>query len=55
MGFFSYSRSQLPIISNYIENQKTHHQKRTFKEEYIEFLDKYEIPYEEQFLFQFYV
>jgi len=53
-GVFSYSRSQLPIISDYIENQKTHHQKRTFKEEYLEFLDKYEIPYEEQFLFQFY-
>ena len=53
-GVFSYSRSQLPIISNYIENQKIHHQKRTFKEEYLEFLDKYEIPFDEQFLFQFY-
>jgi REP element-mobilizing transposase RayT len=53
-GVFSYSRSHLPIISNYIENQKTHHQKRTFKEEYLEFLEKYEVPYEEQFLFQFY-
>jgi putative transposase len=53
-GVFSYSRSHLPIISNFIENQKTHHQKRTFKEEYLEFLEKYEIPYEEQFLFQFY-
>ena len=53
-GVFSYSRSQLPIISNYIENQKIHHQKRTFKEEYLEFLDKYEVPFDEQFLFQFY-
>jgi putative transposase len=53
-GVFSYSRSHLPIISNYIENQKTHHRKRTFKEEYLEFLEKYGIPYEEQFLFQFY-
>jgi putative transposase len=53
-GVFSYSRSHLPVISNYIENQKTHHQKRTFKEEYLEFLEKYGIPFEEQFLFQFY-
>ena len=53
-GVFSYSRSHLPIISNYIENQKNHHQKKTFKEEYLEFLEKYEIPFDEQFLFQFY-
>jgi REP element-mobilizing transposase RayT len=53
-GVFSYSRSQLPVISNYIENQKNHHEKRTFKEEYLEFLKKFEVPYDEQFLFQFY-
>jgi len=53
-GVFSYSRSQLPIIYNYIENQKTHHQKRTFKDEYIEFLDKFEIPFDERYLFEFY-
>jgi len=53
-GVFSYSRSQLPMISDYIENQKNHHQKRTFKEEYLEFLRRFEVPYEEPFLFQFY-
>jgi len=53
-GVFSYSRSQLPAISNYIENQKNHHEKRTFKEEYLEFLEKFEVTYDEQFLFQFY-
>ena len=53
-GVFSYSRSQIPIISNYIDNQKHHHQKRGFKDEYLELLQKFEIPFEEKFLFSFY-
>jgi putative transposase len=53
-GVFSCSRSQLPVVSNYTNNQKIHHQKRTFRDEYLEFLEKYGIAYEEQFLFQFY-
>jgi putative transposase len=53
-GVFSYSRSHLSLISDYIENQKNHHHKRSFKEEYLEFLDKFEVPFEEKYLFQFY-
>ena len=53
-GAFSYSRSQLPRIYDYIENQKAHHQKRTFRMEYFEFLEKFEVPYEEKYLFEFY-
>jgi putative transposase len=53
-GVFSYSRSHLSMIYEYIENQKEHHRGRNFKEEYLEFLRKFEIPFEEKFLFRFY-
>jgi hypothetical protein len=51
-GAFSYSRSHLPEIIKYIENQELHHHKKSFLEEYREFLDKFEIPYEERYLFK---
>jgi hypothetical protein len=41
-------------VVNYILNQPAHHQKKSFKQEYIEFLDKYEIEYEDKYLFEFY-
>ena len=37
---------------NYILNQKKHHKKQTFKEEYIDFLKKFEIEYNEKYLFE---
>ncbi len=52
-GAFSYSHSHLSNVSNYIMNQKEHHHKTTFKEEYIELLKKFEIEYEEKYLFEF--
>jgi hypothetical protein len=39
---------------NYIKNQELHHKKQTFKEEYITFLTKSEIEFEEQYLFEFF-
>lgn len=51
-GAFSYSRSQLNTVINYILNQKEHHKKKTFKEEYLEFLQKFTIEYNEQYLFE---
>lgn len=51
-GAFSYSKSQLPSVINYIQNQEAHHQKKTFIEEYKEFLRKFDIPYEEQYIFK---
>jgi REP element-mobilizing transposase RayT len=51
-GAFSYSRSQLDDVINYIENQKEHHRKKTFKEEYIDFLKKFKIEYDEKYLFE---
>ena len=50
-GAFSYSHSHINDVYNYILNQEEHHKKKTFKEEYLEFLNKFEIPYEERYLF----
>lgn len=50
-GAFSYARSQVSIVCNYIENQEMHHQKKTFLEEYKEFLEKFEVEYDEKYLF----
>lgn len=51
-GAFSYSKGHVGNVYQYIMNQETHHAKTSFKEEYINFLDTYEIPYEERFLFE---
>ncbi len=50
-GAFTYSQSQLSNVVQYIFNQPKHHRKRSFKEEYIGFLNKFCIDYEERFLF----
>ena len=51
-GAFSYSKSQLDLVVKYILNQAEHHKKRTFREEYLDFLQKFEIEYDEKFLFE---
>ena len=50
-GAFSYSHSQIDNVVKYIMNQKEHHKKLTFKEEYIDFLKKFEIEHDEKYLF----
>lgn len=50
-GAFSYSQSQIESVYNYILNQEEHHKKLTFREEYIDFLKKFDIPFEERYLF----
>ena len=52
-GAFSYSHSQLHAVYQYILNQEAHHQKQTFREEYLDFLQKFEVPHEERYLFDF--
>ena len=49
-GAFSYSHSHLTNVINYIMNQKEHHKKKSFKEEYLGLLDKFEIKFEEKYL-----
>ena len=51
-GAFSYSHSALDNVIAYIQNQKEHHRKKTFKEEYIDFLKKFEVEYDEEYLFK---
>ncbi len=53
-GAFSYGRSQLDIIYNYVLNQELHHRKKTFKEEYLLFLEKFGIEYDKRYLFDFF-
>ena len=50
-GSFSYSHSQIEQVYNYILNQEEHHRQKTFKEEYLEFLKKFDVDYDERYLF----
>jgi REP element-mobilizing transposase RayT len=50
-GAFSYSQSHIGNLYNYIFNQEHHHRHRSFKQEYIGFLEKFEINYDSRFLF----
>ena len=50
-GAFSYSHLQLDSVIAYIMNQKAHHQKKTFKEEYLEMLTKFNIEFKNEYLF----
>ena len=50
-GAFTYSQSQLSSVHRYIKNQQKHHQQMNFKEEYIKLLDKFQVEYDERFLF----
>jgi len=53
-GAFSYSQSQFGNVIDYIKNQKEHHKKRTFKEEYLSFLKMFDISFDEKYLFEFF-
>lgn len=53
-GAFSYSRSQRDSVIKYIMNQEQHHRKVTFREEYLGLLEKFQIPFEKEYLFEFY-
>lgn len=52
-GAFSYSLSHMDRVIKYILNQKEHHQRTTFRTEYVEFLNENEIKYDEKYLFEF--
>ena len=53
-GAFSYSKSQIDNVVKYILNQKEHHKNKSFRKEYLEFLEKFEVDYDEKYLFEFY-
>lgn len=51
-GAFSYSRSHIDRVYHYIMNQKEHHRTKTFREEYIELLQKFDVDFDERYIFK---
>lgn len=51
-GGFSYGKSQVDNVINYIKNQEIHHRRKSFIEEYLEFLEKFEVPFDERYIFK---
>jgi REP element-mobilizing transposase RayT len=49
-GAFSFSHSQIDNVVRYIMNQEQHHKKKTFREEYIQLLRKYDVPFDEKYI-----
>ena len=49
-GAFSVNTAEVEIVTNYIANQKEHHKKKTFQSEYRAFLKKYDVPYDEKYV-----
>jgi putative transposase len=52
-GVFSYSHSHIDYVVKYVFDQERHHQKKTFKEEYLQLLHKFDIAYQDEYLFEF--
>ena len=50
-GVFSYGHSQIDMVCKYVLNQEEHHKKKSFRQEYMEFLEKFAVPFEERYLF----
>ncbi|MFH7011714.1 IS200/IS605 family transposase [Flavobacterium sp. FlaQc-52] len=51
-GAFSYSQSQIDSVYKYVQNQKEHHKKQTFNKEYLAYLNKFKIQYDEKYIFE---
>ena len=52
-GAFSYSRSQLDPVIRYVMNQQRHHQRYSFRDEYLKLLRKFDVPFDERYIFKF--
>ena len=53
-GAFSYSESHLDRVIRYINNQEKHHEKKSFKDEYLGLLNRFNVEYDEKYIFEFY-
>lgn len=49
-GIFSVNPAEIDVVATYIANQETHHKKKDFKNEFRAFLKKYDVPYNEQYV-----
>lgn len=53
-GAFSYSQSHIDAVYKYIQNQESHHKKKTFRQEYLQLLKRFQVEYDEKYLFEFF-
>lgn len=53
-GAFSYNKSEAPRVVSYILNQKEHHRHITFRKEYLDLLKRFDIDFQEPYLFEFF-
>lgn len=53
-GAFSYSHPHIDRVVKYVLNQEEHHRKKTFREEYIGLLEKFNVEYNPKYIFEFY-
>ena len=51
-GAFSYGHSQISTVIRYIQNQQQHHERRSFRHEYLQFLKKFEVQHDDRFVFK---
>jgi REP element-mobilizing transposase RayT len=51
-GAFSISHSHLDRVANYILNQETHHRRKSFQDEYVAFLERHHVPYDQRYIFK---
>ena len=51
-GVFSYRQRDVDMIYKYVQNQEEHHQEQSFRKEYLELLNEFQIEYDEQYIFQ---
>lgn len=51
-GAFTYGNSQLGQVIRYIHNQEQHHAKKTFTEEYLALLDRFQISHDQRYIFK---
>jgi REP element-mobilizing transposase RayT len=51
-GAFSVSHSHLGMVISYIGNQENHHRRKSFQREYLEFLERHEVPYDQRYIFK---
>ena len=52
-GAFSYGHSQLNTIISYIQNQEKHHERRSFRDEYLTLLKKFDLAFDDKYVFKF--
>nr|MDA3881739.1 IS200/IS605 family transposase [Bacteroidales bacterium] len=53
-GAFTHSHSQIEAVANYVLNQEKHHRKKSFREEYLEILQRNDVEYNDKYLFDFF-